>query len=432
MAKTKIIFLCLLCWLTTGEVMGQRKWSCKLLCAVDSTTVAYAHIGFPSKGIGTISNLNGRFSIFLPQKLQDTLIISHLNYESKLIKVGDVDAVADSIVYLFPKDYSVKQIQVMPKQRLHDIIKLAHKNIRKNYPRSLHYSTALYRELMNNTETNGCTRLYEAVVAIQDRSYTSALKNVKAQVLASRKSDDYTNRNVELKYRVMIKVFEKLFNSEKRSKDFYKLLYKNPVRNTLLQEKNNDGNRFWCKNVFDILLNAADLQLNRVIGKDDDKTFVIDYTYKGFMWYRGQVFIKEKDNAVTRLTLEEVNNLEDANEKVRYRNVIEFRKYGKYYFPIYNERLTPDLKSVNGLKHQLLIYLSNSDKRSEIEKIKRRNVLKASKDVYTVETQYDQCYWDSLNILKQEPLPIEVIRDLSMKKSLYTQFEDNGKTEGED
>lgn len=77
--------------------------------------IAYAHIGILEKGIGTISNDQGVFSLKIPEANQnDILTISSVGYETQQIPINAIK----SNIELCPVNIQLKEIVIIPKKEV--------------------------------------------------------------------------------------------------------------------------------------------------------------------------------------------------------------------------------------------------------------------------------------------------------------------------
>lgn len=65
--------------------------------------------------------------------------------------------------------------------------------------------------------------------------------------------------------------------------------------------------------------------------------------------------------------------------------------------------------------------------RSQFKKIKKRNALKKSIDLYSSEFEYNQSFWKNYTILLENPLNENIKKDLYRSKILEEQFKDHSK-----
>jgi len=72
----------------------------------NNNNISYVSIGFHGKGVGTVSDENGAFSLSVPDSLlNDTVTFSHLNYNMLNLTVNDV--FANKVIVLNEKVYKL-------------------------------------------------------------------------------------------------------------------------------------------------------------------------------------------------------------------------------------------------------------------------------------------------------------------------------------
>ncbi|MEO1629030.1 MAG: carboxypeptidase-like regulatory domain-containing protein [Bacteroidota bacterium] len=86
-----LLFCCSICWLNAQDLYHTIKG-----IVIDKETrkpVSYAHVGIPSKGIGTISGYRGRFTLKIPKVyLPANLEVSFLGYKNYRKRVSSSTA----------------------------------------------------------------------------------------------------------------------------------------------------------------------------------------------------------------------------------------------------------------------------------------------------------------------------------------------------
>ena len=91
----------LLLFLISFNVFAQEKTiSGEIKDSENNSTLEYVNIGIVNKNTGTVSNSKGIFSLKLNEKvsLNDTIVFSHVGYESKKIVVNQLKSTNNSIV----------------------------------------------------------------------------------------------------------------------------------------------------------------------------------------------------------------------------------------------------------------------------------------------------------------------------------------------
>ncbi len=119
----KIIFqLCLLFFSTALFAQNRITIYAFVLDKETNQPVAYVNVGFKEKGIGTISNEEGEFSLTYDESQidkNDFLIFSVLGYETIQIKASDIFPLLSNVnkIYLKPKTYIIDEIEITSEKR---------------------------------------------------------------------------------------------------------------------------------------------------------------------------------------------------------------------------------------------------------------------------------------------------------------------------
>ncbi|NTU74401.1 carboxypeptidase-like regulatory domain-containing protein [Candidatus Roizmanbacteria bacterium] len=78
--------------------------------------VEFVNVGIVGKNVGTVSDINGRFSFFVDPKYDnDTVIFSIIGYKPQLIKVSALKKGGDNLVLLEERAYEMKEVIVRPR-----------------------------------------------------------------------------------------------------------------------------------------------------------------------------------------------------------------------------------------------------------------------------------------------------------------------------
>lgn len=156
----------------------------RILDAQTRLPIAYAAIGFPLYGVGSVSNQEGLFFLKIPSGLKNNhLTVSHLGYESKAIPT-DILTKKNIDIYLDPGFISIQEViirHIDPEL----IVEEAVEKIPENFNPNPAYLTAFYRE---GVVTNKKYQNYsEAVFKIYKPPYTTPLDNHQVKLIKSRK-----------------------------------------------------------------------------------------------------------------------------------------------------------------------------------------------------------------------------------------------------
>ncbi|MBB6001915.1 serine hydrolase [Arcicella rosea] len=114
--KLSLIFIFLI---FSNLNFGQRIIKGKTLNRSTKEAVPYVNIGIRNTNVGTISNLDGSFSIVIPQKLiSDTVIFSALGFGKRMIPLKLLEQDKEITIYLSEKITLLNQITITaPKQK---------------------------------------------------------------------------------------------------------------------------------------------------------------------------------------------------------------------------------------------------------------------------------------------------------------------------
>lgn len=78
--------------------------------------IEFVNIGIVGKDIGTVSNINGVFKIFLDSEMDtDTLLFSAIGYEPQLIKIANLRNKNSNKIYLKKKTYNISEVLIKPR-----------------------------------------------------------------------------------------------------------------------------------------------------------------------------------------------------------------------------------------------------------------------------------------------------------------------------
>ena len=150
----------------------------------------YATIGIYRKGIGTVSNNDGRFSLKVPgSALDDTIKISYLGFRERTLLVNQL--VDNYFVIELERDYvPIPEVIIRNREPL-DLIEHMRRNIPSNYGSTPVILTAFYRESVSDKSS---VQVYsEAVLNIYKCAYTRSIRTDQVSVFKSRKIENLDN-----------------------------------------------------------------------------------------------------------------------------------------------------------------------------------------------------------------------------------------------
>lgn len=155
----------------------------------------FATIGIYKKGVGTISNYDGNFSLKItPACLDDSITVSCLGFKSWIIPVNQ--AVDNNYVIELERDYiPIPEVIIRTREPLELILGIR-RHIPENYGTTPVILTAFYRESIS--KRNKLQLYSEAVIEIYKSAYVRTLKTDQLSVFKSRKMENIDNSDTLL------------------------------------------------------------------------------------------------------------------------------------------------------------------------------------------------------------------------------------------
>ena len=150
-----------------------------------------ASIYVQNSTVGTVSNVDGKFVLVIPKKLEnDTLVVSSIGYKSFKAAIPDFDFTQD--IFLEEDVASLDEVLIVAETRPktgNDIVLRAIERLPRNLPEEPYLQKAFLRHRERNK--NEYKWLIESALTIYDSSYASGAKeNLKINVDETRKSYD--------------------------------------------------------------------------------------------------------------------------------------------------------------------------------------------------------------------------------------------------
>ncbi len=144
----------------------------KVLDKKNNKPVAYAHVGIPSRGIGTTTGHDGHFEFKIPSQYSNSkMTVSFMGYETYEKQVSAFTN--NSTIHIQQVASDLVEVVVMGQNAIEDIIRKAVNNIPKNYPDHPTSVLGFYRE----SRTDDSLRyayLAEGVLNIYKNSYKNS------------------------------------------------------------------------------------------------------------------------------------------------------------------------------------------------------------------------------------------------------------------
>ena len=147
----------------------------------------FTTIGIYNKGVGTISNHDGNFSLKITSAcLDDSITVSCLGFKSRIIPVNQ--AVGNNYVIELERDYiSIPEVIIRTRDPVELVLGIS-RHISENYGATPVILTAFYRESIS--KWNKLQLYSEAVIDVYKSAYVRTLKNDQVSVFKSRKMEN--------------------------------------------------------------------------------------------------------------------------------------------------------------------------------------------------------------------------------------------------
>ncbi len=262
--------------------------------------ISYATITVPGSGIGTVSNIDGEFTLKVSKTLNiDIFEISHLSYATTKFKISESIG-KDKTYYLDPQFTLLTGISVIP-QDARRLVETALKNIKKNYSEVPNSMTGFYRETIK--QRREYLSISEAVVDIYKAPYNT-YQNDQVRIFKGRKGT-----NVKKADTLMVQ------------------LQGGPNVSLLLDiVKNKD---------LSIALDNLDnyrFEFGSLVNIDDKPNWVVNFSPNVVTeepLYYGKLFISQEDVAITRVEF----NLDLRDEDKASRLFVQKKPMGLIFMP---------------------------------------------------------------------------------------------------
>lgn len=368
--------------------------------SLSKAPVEYANIAIRGKGLGTVSNTDGRFELHIPQESQkDTLAVSFIGYSTFTACVCDIPEGQLLTIKLAPAHIELARIVVSTKPyTVHTLLQEVVDTYNKNYSILPHHLDAFYRETRKEGEKYGY--LLEAAVRVYQESY----------------QEPYV---VELN-EVRINAYDKQFDYETNE---------NFLRSLLMND--------YIGSPYSGFFKRYSKKKNYVI---EDTTYLDDVPV--FVISEGQlpdwketIYVNATDLAIVRFegesrygadgNLEMVKVSKNKWSRYRYLKVVNtFRKVNGTYFPGYvRMRLDHDIydkASQTTERYKIIdrevmvndVYPANSRPGNAMQSISLETQLKT----------YNPEFWKTYTILLRTAEQDKIARDLEEKAKLEEQF----------
>jgi hypothetical protein len=396
-----LFFVCF--WVLGAAAFAQNiTVSGRVLDRQTKEPLPFASVYIQGKSIGTITNLQGEFDFHVPPEFRnDMLVISMLGYRNFESPVWSMLSTT-TVIEMQTSSIVLSEVVVADSLRGSDILQLALRHIKRNYPEKPFLLDGFYRDVKKVGGTY--ISLLEAAVQIYDENYTEPRNKFKlregVRLLEVRKSLGYESK------------FTTYFDQVNLLED---LLLHNDVRYRQFPEQ---------EEFFDGLIRLP----NTIY--DGNEVFVVSHSKD----YNLSIYIDKLTYGILHLTFESNLMNEDRRKQamvsrfVYVKRELNFKKINNKLFLSYlsmNSKInwydiaTNELKFETVVNQQLLINHVNENPTERIRSVeKMRN--------YSLQFQdrpYNKTFWENYNVIKETPLDRKIIEDLEKVGPLDDQFE---------
>ncbi|GET22241.1 carboxypeptidase-like regulatory domain-containing protein [Prolixibacter denitrificans] len=417
----------------------------KVVDAKTGELLPYANILIGKAGAGTITNTEGAFDFKIQGRFAGSLIrFSFLGYKSQQLFIPYASD-SSIVVKMIPKPYLLSDVYVLPNGTAAvDIVKRAVKNIKRNYARTTTQMEAFYRN--TNYRDTIASQIIEAALLIQDRGINTQPSTTRIQVEELRKSNSYLvpqSKKEKLAFALMDKMFGGHRNILYRA-------YANSVRYYRMS--------WWYKPLTDY--ETFKYEFAGFEWLDSVKVYKIKFIYDKLQpdgkrasenknsEDGGYIYVSSKDWGVLKMERwwKVLNDRFLTNMVIKdnyiWRTETGYPKIsGKYYLKYKTGFATPNgtsavyenpdapkkerkIKERQWAEYVLLVTKVITDKK-EMDKIRYREKLARDEHTYEAKYPYHPTFWETYNILKENPVQEKFIKEMEWEKSLDIQFKEN-------
>lgn len=366
-----------------GIVFDERK----------SEPLPYCNIAVMGSTVGTMSNLDGKFSLKIPESFHsDTLRFSCIGYHTYSLPIAQI-ANTDTEIVLKRQTIQLKTIDVIH-YNPHQVLDSFFYRIKYNYEDRYVLFTTYYREVIK--QNNAYTDVSEAILEVMKSPYDNLYLNDHVKFVKGRKSSSvapFSDVKLKLKggpYYItqldVVKVQGSFFDPE------YRYLYKYSFQKS-------------------VLLN-------------DRETIVIEFqplTTMRDILYKGKFFIDRKTWALSRIEFEftkeglrEARNMLIEKEPRKMKAIptelsyiVEYQEMnGKWYFRSarsefeikINDRQKKQRTRFNSISEILTTHIEKGD----LQQFSRRDIFKPNEFITEKIDSIDFNFWKNYNVIEPE------------------------------
>lgn len=164
--------------------------------AATKKPIAFASIFVPDARIGTVTNLDGVFTLKIDKSIDAQVFsISHLGYRLTNYNIQEYVKDGRHEFLLIPNSVLLEEVVIRP-DNPRELVELAISKIEDNYPLEGHRLVGFYREAIK--QRRDYVSIIEAVVDIDQTSYGKRSSTDRVRIIQARKSGDVRNMDTLL------------------------------------------------------------------------------------------------------------------------------------------------------------------------------------------------------------------------------------------
>lgn len=372
--------------------------------------LSFSTISIQNTPIGVVANDTGEFEFSFPRKhLVDTIVFSMAGYQSEKVLAQSFSNQKEIKIELVSEAVVLSEVVVTNKElTAWEILELAKKNIKNNYPTRPFEFKAFYRDYKQENEK--CVSIFEAAMSVYDKGYS---KVADRHVLKEKVVLEQVRKSLSVAYQT---------HAFKRVNILKEILTLNDVRyhSRALSKKGTKTYQYEIQG-FEII---NDRLMYKIQAKDDRKYFiyvdVANYTIPriemDFKWIEG---VDE--------------NTWVLGDTVRYNQtdatmLMDFQSIDGLYYPRYCS-FSSNLDAFDAATDKPLFtsYLKQEYLVTDIDFNPEEKPNKPERmDPYLMIEQqastYDPEFWKNYNIIKLNPRDEKLIKGLEEQMEIEDQF----------
>ena len=385
-----------------------------ILSIQDEQPLSHASIGVKNKGVGTVSNHAGEFSLSIPAShQQDTLSVSYMGYQRFQMAISDVLPEQKLIIKLRQDRQVLNEILIETEKlpTASEIITRIRKSIKQNYPVKPYQLQAFFRQ---SKQVGGqYVSLQEAAVDIYAKNHQMTNKQFTNELFVIqefRKSYDFYNKELNQLLSPPVNI--------------------NPIKGVLLQNSVK-----YVKHNNILKLENADFQLDSIISSQGKEFYILSLQTPK----KAKLYVDATNFALVKLemfqdlsdfktTIDQTfgDTLRAKLESQTFK--IDFKEIEGVYYPFFLEFAIKS--TLTDLRSNQVIYDQNTIQQLLVNNIFYTDVKFPGVKERTENVSFDQLkldynkdFWENYNIVKQTPAEKKVFEDLSKNVSLEQQFD---------